>query len=328
MSRYLVFLEQREGLLRKSSLETWNRVQALAADEEPSIPVCGVILGPADTQTSENELYGSGRLFHATAPDFLLYDSERYARIVSDVFRKEECSTLFFADTALSRDLAPKLSIRLEASLLSGCARFVDERSGSCSRSVYAGSCIASFTAQLEKRIFTLFSSPEPFSTVLKAGTIVISPFDDYCQAISRPSAAVQKIAMTTGMRDVAEAGIIVAGGRGIGSREGFAMLEELAGLLGGSVGASRAVVDEGWRPHAEQVGQTGKSVAPLLYLACGISGSVQHLAGIGRAGTIVAINSDRHAPIFDTADFGIVGDVHAVIPGFIEEVRDFLKKK
>ncbi len=121
---------------------------------------------------------------------------------------------------------------------------------------------------------------------------------------------------------------IIVAGGRGMGGAEGFALLDKLAALLGGAVGASRTAVDEGWRPHAEQIGQTGKTVAPALYFACGISGAVQHLAGIGSAGIVVAINRDRDAPIFDVADYGIVGDVFVVLPKLIDELQEYLKKK
>ena len=138
----------------------------------------------------------------------------------------------------------------------------------------------------------------------------------------------VRRLAMHKGVQDVAEAKIIVAGGRGMGSAEGFSLLEELAGLLGGCVGASRPVVDEGWRSHAEQIGQTGKTVAPALYLACAISGAPQHLAAIGSAGIVVAINRDPHASIFDVADYGIVGDVHLVLPKLIEELQEFLKKR
>ena len=138
----------------------------------------------------------------------------------------------------------------------------------------------------------------------------------------------VRRIAMHNGVRDVAEANIVVAGGRGMGGAESFALLEELARILGGAVGASRPVVDEGWRPHAEQIGQTGKTVTPLLYLACAISGAPQHLAAIGSAGMVVAINRDPHAPIFDVADYGIVGDVHLVLPKLIEGLHEFLKKR
>lgn len=327
MNGYLVFLEQREGRLTKASVDTWNRLQVLAARDKTEVPVSGVIIGPADTRMLQGSLSGSGTIYHASEPDLSLYHAERYIRIVSEVFGKEGCSAIYFADTALSRDLAPRLSIRLEASLLSGCDGTGGQLARDCTRPVYTGSVTAMFVAELEKRIYT-FSASEPLSDEFPRGKIVISPLDDSCPENSRPSAVVRKIAMMAGRKDVAEAAIIVAGGRGMGDRESFAMLDELAVLLEGAVGASRAVVDAGWRPHADQIGQTGKSVAPRLYIACGISGSLQHLAGIGRAGTVVAINSDRYAPIFDIADFGIVGDVLTVIPGLIREVHDFLKKK
>jgi len=138
----------------------------------------------------------------------------------------------------------------------------------------------------------------------------------------------VRSIIAGSSRRSIAEAEIIVAGGRGMGGKDQFVLLEELASLLGGSVGASRSAVDEGWRPHSDQIGQTGKSVAPDLYIACGISGALQHLAGISAARTVVAINSDPEAPIFDAADYGMVGDVREVIPAFIGAVKEVLQKK
>lgn len=327
MTGYLVFLEQREGILRKTSLDTWNMVQELAVRNNPVVPVTGLIIGPAVTARCEAALSGSGTIFHAALEELALYQAERYTLIVSEVFSKEGISTIFFADTALSRDLAPRLSVRLEASLLSGCTGPFPDDAGSCIRPVYSGSAIVSFTAVQEKKICTL-SLPEQHCSFSREGTIVFAPLEENPHEPSRPSALVQRIALIAGKSDVAEADIVVAGGRGMGSSGSFAMLDELAGLLGGAAGASRAVVDEGWKPHAMQIGQTGKSIAPRLYIACGISGAVQHLAGIGRAGTVVAINSDRHAPIFDTADFGIVGDVHGVVPALIDEIREFLKKK
>jgi electron transfer flavoprotein alpha subunit len=323
----LVFLEQRGGSLKKASLEVWNRVQALTARMQPEACVYGLIIGSACTRSLPAVLSGSGTVFHASSPGLSLYHAGRYARIVSDTFRAKGCSALYFADTALSRDLAPRLSVLLGASLLTGCSGSGGESAGSCIRSVYSGSVTAMLTAELDKRIYS-YSFSEQLSDGIPPGNIVLVPLDDCSSEDSHPSAIVRSIAVMAGKPDVAEAQVVVAGGRGMGNPEAFAMLDELASLFGGAVGASRSVVDEGWMPHASQIGQTGKSVAPRLYIACGISGSVQHLAGISRAGTVVAINSDRHAPIFQRADFGVVGDVHTVIPDLIREVRDFLKKK
>lgn len=326
MSGYLVYLEQRDGIVRKASMDAWNLAREAAFLEGSSGAVAGILVGPADTGDLAAHLSGNGTVYHAQSAELALYHPEHSVRIVSEVLGKEGFTAIVFADTALSRDLAPRLSARLRASLLSGCPDSFPDSTGVCRRTVYGGFAVASFFPLLERRIYTLQMHGALSKTSLK-GNISIVPFNEYSRETAHPSALVRRIAINVGQPDVAEAEIVVAGGRGMGSR-GFAMLEELAGLLGGATGASRAVVDEGWRPHGEQVGQTGKSVAPKLYLACGISGSVQHLAGIVGAGTVVAINSDPHAPIFEAADFGIVGDVHSILPRLAEEVREFLKKK
>ncbi|NTW57033.1 MAG: electron transfer flavoprotein subunit alpha/FixB family protein [Chlorobiaceae bacterium] len=327
MSGILVFLEQRDGMVRQASIDLWNRLQEQAAAGAEPQPLSGIIAGPASTVGIETMLSGSGTIYHVSSDLLCLYQPESYTQTLAELFERSGCSSLVFADTALSRDLAPRLSVRLGASLLSGCSGPSAIGAGTCMRPVYAASVVASFAAEAERRIYTI-SSQGPAALPRKEGAIVIVPVDDLSCEPSRPSAFASRIAMTSTKPDVSEANIIVAGGRGLGSADAFAMLDELAGLLGGAVGASRAVVDEGWRPHSEQIGQTGKTVAPRLYLACGISGTVQHLAGTGGAVMLVAINSDRHAPIFDVADFGIVGDVHTIIPGLIKEVREFLKKK
>lgn len=327
MNRFLVFLEQREGAVKKASLETWMRVRELAASAEGAI-VSGILAGPADTRHLESCMCGEGVVYHAAEEELRLYNPERYGRLVADTMKREGFTSLFFSDTALSRDLAPRLSVHLQASLLSGCSRLDTEgRTGGCARAVYSGSALALFEPEREMRIYIL-PSQGASSFVFSPGKITFVPLETKLADSKNCFPLVRRIVMRPGSPDVAEAGIIVAGGRGAGGPDGFALLEELALILGGAVGASRAVVDEGWRPHAEQIGQTGKNVAPALYIACGISGAVQHLAGIASAGTVVAINSDPHAPVFSVADYGIVGDLHHVLPKLIEELQEFLKSK
>jgi electron transfer flavoprotein alpha subunit len=327
MNNWLVFLEQREGVVKQSSIETWNKVQELAA-LRPDAIVSGLLAGPADIRLLEARLAGKGVICHASDEMFRRYHPEHYLRLVADILTREGADSLFFADTVLSRDLAPRLSVRLQASLLSGCPIVDDTWSedGGCRRPVYSGSVIASFAPLRPLRIYTA-TSRSTRSTISFGAHIAFVALDQPIAIGDDLFSVVSRIAMHAGIPDVSEASIIVAGGRGMGGREGFAVLEELARLLGGAVGASRPVVDEGWRPHAEQIGQTGKTVAPSLYVACAISGSLQHLAGIGSAGTVVAINSDPHAPIFDVADYGIVGDVHIVLPKLLEALQEFLKK-
>ncbi|TLU85844.1 MAG: electron transfer flavoprotein subunit alpha/FixB family protein [Chlorobium sp.] len=328
MNKFLVFLEQREGIIKKSSIDIWNSVQELAAVQGNSI-LSGILVGPADLHQVEGSLFGDGAIFYASDEKFRLYNPGNYVRLVADTMKRESCTSLFFADTALSRDLAPKLSVCLQASLLSGCSIFdAATACGSCGRSVYSGLARASFVPERSFRIYTIMSRATQSSSVSSAHPVVI-PLDQ-CSYIDGEELfpVVRRIVMHQGRPDVAEAAIIIAGGRGMGDANSFELLEKIALLLGGAVGASRQAVDEGWRPHSEQIGQTGKTVAPALYVACGISGAVQHLAGIGSARTVVAINTDPYAPIFDVADYGIVGDVHVVLHALYDALHDFLKRQ
>jgi electron transfer flavoprotein alpha subunit len=327
MNKFLVFFEQRDGVIKKTSIQTWNRVQELAAAQNDTT-VAGLIAGPADHRKLDGYLSGKGIIYQANEEWLRLYNQESYLTLIGNILNREAYSSLFFADSALSRDLAPRLSVRFQASLMSGCLHFTQSGvSGGCSRTVYSGSATASFKPERTLRIYTIPSRGS--MSVSSAGNhiefITLQPLQTSTEGLYP---AVSGIIMRLGRLDVAEADIIVSGGRGMGSRESFALLEQLAALLGGAVGASRSAVDEGWRPHAEQIGQTGKTVAPALYIACGISGAVQHLAGIGSAGIVVAVNSDRDAPIFNVADYGIVGDLHVVLPKLIDAVQDFLKTK
>ncbi|MEI8033055.1 MAG: electron transfer flavoprotein subunit alpha/FixB family protein [Chlorobiaceae bacterium] len=326
MKKFLVFLEQREGVVKKASIDAWNRVQELAA-LSGGASLSGLLAGPADTASLEELMQGDGAIYHANHDALALYTQDGYARIVLEMMTKEGYSALFFADTALARDLAPVLSVRLQASLLSGRPELsLEGKVARCRRPVYSASAEASFTPGRPIAV-TILSSGQPVASI-PGGRISFMPFPLSGPPDNDLHRLVRRIEMRSGVADIAEARIVVAGGRGVGSKEGFALLEEVAELLGGAVGASRAAVDLGWRPHADQIGQTGKTVAPSLYIACGISGAIQHLAGIGSAGTVVAINSDPHAPIFDVADYGIVGEVHQVLSRLSGAIRDFLKKK
>jgi electron transfer flavoprotein alpha subunit len=325
MNKFLVFLEQREGIVKQSSISAWNRVQELAALDGNSV-VSGILAGPVDTLQLDGVLAGDGVIYHAGEDGFGVYNQEKYTRVVADTFKREACTALFFADTALSREIAPRLSVRIQASLLSGSTTGKGVADG-VSRRVYSGSFLASFVPTRQPRIYIL-SSSAPVPAFPDGGRIHFIDMEPQQCSVEDFFPVVRNIIMGEGPPDVAEARIVVAGGRGMGGAEGFALLEQLALLLGGAVGASRTAVDAGWRPHSEQIGQTGKTVAPALYFACGISGAVQHLAGIGSAGVVVAINSDRDAPVFDAADYGLVGDVHIVLPKLIDLLKEFLKKQ
>jgi len=323
MAHYLVFLEQRGGCISKVSVDAWNRVQQQAAQEGES--VSGFVGGPLKP-TALGELYGNGTIYHAQDDALSLPSETLLCRILSALVAEEGCTGIVIGATAAGRRLAPYLAETLHASLLGGCAGG-SLHSELCRRYIYSGLVLAAYRPEAPIRIFlqgreqprrSFFSTDRPHCVSFDA-----SPF-----FVPHENLLIRSVTSGNSRKSIAESAIIVAGGRGMGGKDQFVLLEELASLLGGSVGASRSAVDEGWRPHSDQIGQTGKAVAPDLYIACGISGAVQHLAGLSSARTVVAVNSDPHAPVFDAADYGIVGDVREVIPAFIGAVKEVLQKK
>jgi electron transfer flavoprotein alpha subunit len=228
--------------------------------------------------------------------------------------------------TAMGKDLAPRVAVRLDAGLAADCTA-LSVRDGFivATRPVYAGKALVDVRVNSAVGVYTL--RPNVFTAGVSNGTAAAVEKMDIALEENDFSVVVKSTAQATGKLDVAEASIIVSGGRGLKGPENFAMIEELAGVLGAAVGASRAVVDAGWRPHDEQVGQTGKTVSPSLYIAVAISGAIQHLAGMSSSKYIVAINKDKEAPVFQVADYGIVGDAFEVVPALTREFKKLLGK-
>ncbi|MCF8215347.1 MAG: electron transfer flavoprotein subunit alpha/FixB family protein [Chlorobium sp.] len=320
---FLVYLELRNGAIAKSSIDVWNRFQELAACIDDRI--YGLAAGPA-AEGAFDVLQGNGTIYHAAESRSGSASDVAVCAMLEELARRHGVTGIALASTAMGRRVAPLLSGRLRAALLSGCRAFggPDE---ACSRFIHSGAVIASYMSASAITVFLQgreLASPDfcaaerPQIEIFDAAPYLDAGIDVLFRTVMHSSQG----------RDIAEASVIVAGGRGMGNPEAFGLLEELAALFGGSVGASRSAVDEGWRPHGEQIGQTGKRVAPDLYIACGISGALQHLAGIAAARIVVAVNSDPDAPIFGVADYGIVGDVRIVLPGLIAAVRDLLTKK
>ncbi|MCW8822731.1 MAG: electron transfer flavoprotein subunit alpha/FixB family protein, partial [Ignavibacteriaceae bacterium] len=223
-------------------------------------------------------------------------------------------------NTALGKDLAPHLSIKLDAACVVDCIKIsVSGNKIICTRPTYAGKALVDLKLLSNKKVITI--RPNVFKAQVTENSnppeIVVK---DITSANLRSK--VTEFKKAEGKLDVSEADIIVSGGRGMKGPENFHLIEELAETLGAAVGASRAVVDAGWRPHSEQVGQTGKTVSPTLYIACGISGAIQHLAGMSSSKFIVAINKDKDAPIFNVADYGITGDLFEILPVLTSEIK------
>jgi electron transfer flavoprotein alpha subunit len=225
--------------------------------------------------------------------------------------------------TAMGRDLSPRLAVKLDGALVADITAIAYEGEALiATRPVFAGKALERVKINTAKQVFSF--RPNVFSSVQIAS--VECPVEQCACTLSDAdfAAKVTGTTVASGKLDVAEADRIVSGGRGMQGPENWGLVENLAGVLGAATGASRAVVDAGWRPHAEQVGQTGKTVSPTLYVACGISGAVQHLAGMSSSKVIVAINKDKDAPIFQAADYGIVGDVFEVLPALTAEIKRF----
>ncbi|MFA7420218.1 MAG: electron transfer flavoprotein subunit alpha/FixB family protein [Melioribacteraceae bacterium] len=317
MAKFLVFIEQRNGQIKKSSYEA-AKVAAETATKLGGT-VEAIAVGGDITNLDLLGGYGVSKVNHLKNDLYTEYSPSAYSEAIVNFVAENGFEILFFGASAMGKDLAPRVSAKLDAGLAVDCvALCVEGTDIIATRPVYAGKALVDLKINSAKKVFAL--RPNVFS----AGAPSEAKAEVSVVAVAAPNLNVKvvEIKKSEGKIDVAEADIIVSGGRGMKAPEHFAMIEELSQLLGAAVGASRAVVDAGWRPHAEQVGQTGKVVSPTLYFALGISGAIQHLAGMRSSKYIVAINKDKDAPIFQIADYGIVGDVFEVMPKLIEEVK------
>ncbi len=320
----LVFCEQRDGRLKKVGLEAVG--EACRLSKEPAREVIAIVIGASVGSLAEElAARGASRMLIAEDPALTYYSAELYTAILTDVAIRIRPAAILMGATAMGKDLAPKLAARLTSALIQDCVALKMETDGSllATRPIYGGKLRAVIQATNPlMQIVTLrpnvFSPLEP----QPARDIPVERLTVSFDAV-RPIARVREIQKTAGdKKELTEAAIIVTGGRGLKVPENFKLIEELAAALGAAVGASRAVVDAGWKPHSYQIGLTGKTVSPQLYIACGISGAVQHQAGMSSARTIVAINNNPNAPIFKLATYGIVGDLFEVIPLLTEAVK------
>ena len=320
MSHVLAVLEQRDGALRKISHEVVTGARRLANALGGNVDA--LILAAGATRGAEQlGRFGADTVITLTNPGFGMYAPEGYARAIAERVQSGGYGAVVFAASATGKDLAPRVAARLGRPLAQDVTDLaVDGGAVTVLRPVYAGKALQKLKIlgtpallSLRPNVFTPVERP-------KAGT-------QETAAVTGPAGrvVVKEIkAVEAGTLDVAEAPIVVSGGRGLKEPANFKVLEELARAFAGraAVGASRAVVDAGGRPHADQVGQTGKTVSPTLYVAVGISGAIQHLAGMRTSKVIVAINKDKDAPIFKVADYGIVGDLFEVVPRLTAEIK------
>jgi electron transfer flavoprotein alpha subunit len=313
----LAVLEQRENILKKSAFEVVTTASGLG--KNLGLKTQAVVVGNDVNNLNEVAKYGISDLTLFKNAELTNYSSSAYTEVVVNFAKEIDAEYIIFSDTSLGKDLAPRVAVKLNAGCLIDCVSLnASDGSVIATRPIYAGKALMDVKVSSPIKVITIRPN------VFKALAVNGGNLNQTTKDVSSPdlSTRVIEFKKSEGKMDVAEADIIVSGGRGLKAPENFKLVEELADALGAAVGASRAAVDAGWRPHREQVGQTGKTVSPSLYVACGISGAIQHLAGMSSSKYIVAINKDKEAPIFSVADYGIAGDVFEILPELTKEIK------
>jgi len=323
MSKILAFVESRDNKIKNSGFETASTAVKLAA--ELGVEAEAILIGNAvASAAAELGSYGIKKVIIAVDPKLEKYSTTAYSKLLAEAAKQRGADVIILSATAMGKDISPRVSAKLEAGLVVDCTEIkADGGNIIATRPVYAGKALIDVRVTSPVKIFTL--RPNVFKPVNVDGVTAETEKFNVELAESDLSVQVKDVVVSNEKLDVTEANVVVSGGRGLKGPENFYLVEDLAKVLGGAAGASRAIVDAGWRPHSDQVGQTGKTVAPSLYIAVGISGAIQHLAGMSSSKCIVAINKDKDAPIFQIADYGIVADALEIMPALTEEFKKVL---
>jgi electron transfer flavoprotein alpha subunit len=318
-----IVAEQRDGALRKISFELASTARKLA--DQTGDEVCAILLGSGiENLAAELGKYGVDKVFVGDNAAMEPYITEAHAAVVAKVVKENDPTILLLGASVQGKDLSARVAAKLATGLATDCTDVkVDGGKLVAIRPMYAGKCFGEVVTSTTPQMASLRPNVFPVAENAKAGTVV--KVDAAVDAASIKSKILEIQKDTSGKVDLTEATVIVSGGRGMKGPEGYSILEELADVLKGCVGASRAAVDAGWRLQKDQVGQTGKVVSPNLYIACGISGAIQHLAGMSSSKYIVAINKDAEAPIFTKADYGVVDDLFKVVPELTNACKKLL---
>ena len=319
-----VFIECFDGEPKRVGFELLGEGHKLAAALGQKL--CAVVIGDkVDEAISQSALYGADKVYVVQGPEYRFYTADAYGKAMLALCEKYMPSTILVGATVNGRDLGSKLAVSLRTGLTADCTGlFVDGENVVWERPAFGGNLYAQI----------ICGESRPQMGTVRAGNFKRpAPDPDNKPEIIREELHASDDEIRTKVLDfvkavesdgikLEDAEIVVSGGRGMKKAENFKLLQELADVLGGAVGASRAAVDSGWVPQSRQVGQTGKTIAPTIYIACGISGAVQHLAGMSKSKIIVAINKDKTAPIFEVAHYGIVGDLFEVVPALTKELK------
>jgi len=320
-----VFGEQRNGEIVSVVFELLGKARELAADRNTYVGV--MFIGDGIKDKAQELIYrGADKVFVVEDEALKHYTTENYTAAVTDLVGKYKPEIILAGATTTGRSLVSRIAISLYAGLTADCTQLhIDKEKGILvqTRPAFGGNIMAQIISpNYRPQMATVRHKvmPEAPRDESRKGEIIDEPFDT--AKTDRRMKFLDFVKEAIATVNISEADIIVSGGRGMGGPENFKLLEELADAMGGAVGASRAAIDAGWLPYSHQVGQTGRTVCPKIYIACGISGQIQHLVGMQSSDTIIAINKDPDAPIFKVADYGIVGDVMKVIPLLIREIK------
>lgn len=312
----LIFLDQSEGHIKKSSFEAACYGAKVA--ELTGTTAEAIVLGNVSDDLASLGKYGIKKVHTVKNESLNHMDAQVFTKIIAGAAKAIDAHVIIFSNNFNGKAIAPRLSVRLKAGLISGAVALPDLNNGfTVKKNVFSGKAFANISVSTDIKIIALNPNSYSIST-----TQAVAEVAEFAATVDAAKVQVTSTDKVVGEIPLSEAEIVVSGGRGLKGPENWAMVTDLAKLLGAATACSRPVADSDWRPHHEHVGQTGLAIAPNLYIAIGISGAIQHLAGVNRSKTIVVINKDPEAPFFKAADYGIVGDAFEVMPKIIEAVR------
>ncbi|MEO5563303.1 MAG: electron transfer flavoprotein subunit alpha/FixB family protein [Chitinophagaceae bacterium] len=312
----LIFIDTADGHVRKASLEAMSYGAKIA--EQLSTTAEAVVLGPVTEDLAALGKYGVKKIHQVKNDSLNHLDAQLYTKVIAQVAEQAAATVIVFSNNVDGKAIAPRLSVRLKAGLVSGAVALPDTASGFVVRkNVFSGKAFANISVTTPVKIIAL--NPNAYQVKTGEGTAEVVASN---ATVDAPKVKVTGVTKASGEVPLTEAEIVVSAGRGLKGPENWGMVEELAKVLHAATACSRPVADAHWRPHNEHVGQTGIAIAPNLYIAIGISGAIQHLAGVNRSKVIVVINKDPEAPFFKAADYGIVGDAFEIVPKLTAAIK------
>jgi electron transfer flavoprotein alpha subunit len=312
----LIFIDTNEGHVKKASLEVLTYGAKVA--EQLGVAAEGVVLGSVTEDLAALGKYGVKKIHHVNNASLDHLDAQVYTNTIAQVATATGATVIIFSNNVDGKAIAPRLSVKLKAGLVSGAVALPDTSNGFVVRkNVFSGKAFANIAVNTPIKIVAL--SPNAYQTIAGAGTAEVVAFN---ATVNAPKVKVTNVTKASGEVPLTEAEVVVSAGRGMKGPENWGIVEDLAKVLHAATACSRPVADAHWRPHNEHVGQTGIAIAPNLYIAIGISGAIQHLAGVNRSKVIVVINKDPEAPFFKAADYGIVGDAFDIVPKMTAAIK------